>query len=117
MANVDLKRRVEILEGNMDQLQEVPIRLAAVEAQIVQLRGEMQGGFSAFRTEMREAADKLRTEIHESADRLRIEMRAVNDETSVQMRVLHEDLISRFTLLEEGMNASGARGRRARKTR
>jgi hypothetical protein len=44
-------------------------------------------------------------------------MRALNDETSVQMRVLHEDLISRFTLLEEGMNASRARGRRARKTR
>ena len=51
--NVSLERRIEILEENMEQLRDVPARLSAVESQIVQLRGEMQTGFSALRTEMR----------------------------------------------------------------
>ena len=75
MADVDLERRVEILEERMDQLQDVPVRLASVEVQIVQLRGEMQGGFSALRTEIREVKDALRTEMRELGDALRTEMR------------------------------------------
>jgi hypothetical protein len=57
---VSLEGRIEILEENMEQLRDVPARLSGVEArlsgvesQIVQLRTEMRGGFSALRTEMR----------------------------------------------------------------
>jgi hypothetical protein len=46
MPDIDLERRVRILEERWT-LQNVPVRLTAVESQIVQLRGEMQSGFSA----------------------------------------------------------------------
>jgi hypothetical protein len=48
-ANSRLEHRVEILEENMEQLRDVPARLLAVESQIVQLRAEMQTGFSSLR--------------------------------------------------------------------
>ena len=51
-VDVSLERRIEILEENMEQLRDVPVRLSAVESQIVQLRAEMQTGFSALRGQM-----------------------------------------------------------------
>lgn len=55
----DLVRRVETLEETVDSLRDLPartvsleVRMAAVELQIVQLRGEMRDEFSAIRREM-----------------------------------------------------------------
>jgi hypothetical protein len=52
----------------------------ALESQIVRLRGEMRGEFSAVRSEIRSG----------------------DEETRTQMRVLHEDLVSRIAMLGEG---------------
>jgi hypothetical protein len=129
MPDVDLERRVRILEENMEALRDVPARLTAVESQIVQLRGEMQSGFSALRTadedtrqvlraEMRDLGTQLRSEMRELGAQLRGEMRTLNQETQTQMRVLHEEVISRIAPLHEGPGAAPRGGtRRPRKTR
>ena len=48
MEQPSLERRVEILEQKVEALQDLPPRMAAVEAQIVQLRADMNSGFSAL---------------------------------------------------------------------
>ena len=48
MEAPSLERRVEILEQRVELLQDLPPRMAAVEAQIVQLRTDMNNGFSAL---------------------------------------------------------------------
>ena len=53
MANGDLVARVEVLEEKMTALEELPARVSSLETQIVQLRTEMKGEFSAVRLEMR----------------------------------------------------------------
>jgi hypothetical protein len=106
-VDVNLERRVEILEETMEQLRDVPARLSAVESQIPQLRNEMQGGFTELREEMRAGYEALRTE-----------MRELNAETRAHMLVLHEEVISRLALLQEGISSSSPKGdRRRRKTR
>ena len=89
MASRDLTDRVEVLEQKVTALEELPARMSALETQIVQLRGEMKGEFSAARKEMGE----------------------LNDRTLVQMRVLHEEVIDRIGKLDEGRRASRKRGR------
>jgi len=73
MAGRPLTERVKILEQQVERLRELPSRMAAVESQILQLRGEMQGGISAIRGDI--------------------------DETRRHMRVLHEEVLSRIALL------------------
>jgi phosphoglycerate-specific signal transduction histidine kinase len=53
MAVRNMAERVEVLEMNVGALEELPARMSAVESQIVQLRTEMRGEFSAVRGEMR----------------------------------------------------------------
>jgi archaellum component FlaC len=48
MESPSLERRVEILEQTVELLQDLPPRMAKVEAEIVQLRTEMNSGFSAL---------------------------------------------------------------------
>jgi chaperonin cofactor prefoldin len=48
MERGSLESRVEILEQQVELLKDLPQRMATVEAQIVQLRTEMNGGFSAL---------------------------------------------------------------------
>ena len=80
MAERSLTERVHILEQNVQGLETLPARMAAVEAQILQLREEMRDEFSAVRAEIR----------------------AGDEETRVQMRVLHEEVIGRIAALSEG---------------
>jgi predicted phage gp36 major capsid-like protein len=89
MAAHDLTERVEVLEMKVAALEELPQRVSAVESQIVQLRDEMRGGFSAVREEMR----------------------ALNEDTKNQIRVLHADVIDRIARIGEG----APRSRRRRK--
>ena len=69
----------EILERKVLALETLPARVTAVESQLVQLREEMRGEFSATREEMR----------------------AGDEETRRYMRVLHEDVIARIATIQE----------------
>ena len=134
-VDVSLERRIEILEENMEQLRDVPARLSAVESQIVQLRAEMQTGFSALRgeddetrremvrlhDETRREMVSLNDETHREMVRLndetRREMTRLNDETNAHLRVLHEEVISRIALLQEGRPTAFRKNERKRKRR
>jgi len=123
-VDVSLERRIEILEENMEQLRDVPVRLSAVESQIVQLRAEMQTGFSALRGqndetrgEMVRLNDETRRELVRLNDETRREMTRLNDETNAHLRVLHEEVISRIALLQEGHPSAFRKNERKRKRR
>ena len=133
--DVSLERRIEILEENMAQLRDVPVRLSAVESQIVQLRAEMQTGFSALRgqndetrREMARLNDETRRDmvrLNEETqremvrlnDETRRELTRLNDETNAYLRVLHEEVISRIALLQEGRPTAFRKNERKRKRR
>jgi len=123
-VDVSLERRIEILAENMEQLRDVPLRLSAVESQIVQLRAEMQTGFSALRGqndetrgEMVRLNDETRRELVRLNDETRREMTRLNDETNAHLRVLHEEVISRIALLQEGHPTAFRKNERKRKRR
>jgi len=123
-VDVSLERRIEILEEKMEQLRDVPVRLSAVESQIVQLRAEMQTGFSALRGqndetrgEMVRLNDETRRELVRLNDETRREMTRLNDETNAHLRVLHEEVISRIALLQEGHQTAFRKNERKRKRR
>ena len=130
-VDVSLERRIEILEENMELLRDVPLRLSAVESQIVQLRAEMQAGFSALRGQNDETRGemvrlrdetsgemvRLRHEMVRLNDETRREMTRLNDETNAHLRVLHEEVISRIALLQEGHPTAFRKNERKRKRR
>jgi hypothetical protein len=130
-VDVSLERRIEILEENMEQLRDVPVRLSAVESQIVQLRAEMQTGFSALRGQNDETRGemvrlrdetsgemvRLRREMVRLNDETRREMTRLNDETNAHLRVLHEEVISRIALLQEGHQTAFRKNERKRQRR
>ena len=113
MASRDLTDRVEVLEQKVTALEELPARMSALETQIVQLRGEMKGEFSAVRQEMRSLDENLRRDLRGEmgslAGSLRQEMRELNEQTLAQMRVLHEEVIDRIGKLDEGRRSSRKR--------
>ena len=82
MSPQTLVGRIETLEGRVTALEELPARIDDLTSQVLRLREEMRGEFSAVRTEMRE----------------------LNDETKRHMLVLHEDVIARLTLIQESAN-------------
>lgn len=67
----------------MEELRDLPKRMAGVESQILQLREETRAGFSAIRSE------------------LLAEIRAGNQESRNFMRALYEDLIARMATIGE----------------
>ena len=52
MPEPNLTERVALLEQNVRDLEALPARMAGVELQIVQLREEMRGEFSAVRQDI-----------------------------------------------------------------
>ena len=98
MPSLGLVRRMEILEGKVEELARLPDRMAALELQIVQFRAEVRAEFSATREELRQ---EFRQEIRQ----LRGEMVEGDEETRRFMRVLHEEVLSRIVLLAEGRSA------------
>jgi predicted phage gp36 major capsid-like protein len=94
--------RVEILERKVEALETLPDRMTRVELQLVQLRDEMRGEFSAVRGEMQTGDEETRRT-------LRDEIRAGDEETRRYMRMLHDDVIARLAIIQEGQ--------RPRKTR
>jgi hypothetical protein len=99
--------QVEILEQKVEQLETLPARVAAVELQILLLRDEARGEFSAVRQEIvtlrAELRHEFRHELHlglqNTAELLRAEIRQGDEETRRYMRVLHEDVIARIAAL------------------
>jgi hypothetical protein len=73
-------------------------RLTTVESQIVQLRTEMNDGFSAVRAEM---AD-MKAELTEDIAAQGRETAAGFLSLGTEMRTLHEDLIDRIARLHRG---------------
>ena len=81
-----LTERVDILEQTVGNLHLLPNRVAAVESQILQLRGEIRDEFSAIRGRF------------EDLDR---RVQEGDEETRRHMRVLHEEILTRISLLQE----------------
>ena len=93
-----IESRVTSLERRVTELEQLPARIDDLTSQVSQLRAEMRGEFSAVRAE-------LRREMAEQGA-----ASAARDEAlGIQMRMLHEDVVSRFTLLQEGLPAQPRR--------
>jgi cell division protein FtsB len=101
----DLTARVEVPEEKVAALEELPARVASLETQIVQLRTEMSGEFSAVRHEMRALTNETRAEIQAVDAGLRAEMRTLEQRLGTQMRVLHEEVIERIARLDDGQGS------------
>ena len=128
MQSKFLEKRVDILERTVGGLSELPARVEAVEGQILQLRTEMHGEFSAIRTEagafkedvyafrgemyafrqemyaFKDDMTAFKQEVRDEFVQVRAEIMAGDEETRVQMRVLHEDTLSRVRLLAEAVD-------------
>ena len=80
MQPLTLVERVDNLERRVTLLEALPERMDRLELQIVQLRAEMHGEFSAVRAETRSGFSEVRAE----------------------MRMLHEEVIERIATLQNG---------------
>ena len=78
-----------MLEEQMQELRELPARVADVELQIVQLRHEMQEAFSATRSEFGGKVDGLHGRMDGLRDELRTEMQhdGIRDELLAEIRL------------------------------
>jgi len=95
MTQPTLTERVTILEQKVNEFASLPSRVAGVELQIVQLRGEMQGGFSAVRQEMAVMRDDLRSELHRELHGIRSELGGIREELGGnrgELDGIHEEL-------------------------
>ena len=82
----------------MQELRDLPKRMAGVESQILQLRGETRDGFSAIRSELLAAIQAGNSAIRSE---LLAEIRAGNQESRNFMRALYEDAIARIATMGE----------------
>jgi len=95
-----LDSRVTKLEHRVTELEQLPARIDDLTSQVSQLRSEMRGEFSAVRLEIAAQGATVRA-IDERSEAI-----------GIQMRVLYEDVVSRLSLLQDGLPA-----RRRRKPR
>ena len=102
----NLERRVPELE-----LETLPDRITAVELQIVQLRTEMRGEFSAVREETRSGDEETRHVLGVRIDETARVLGERIDENGRHMRVLHEEVIGRLAIIQEGQSAPRRRRR------
>jgi len=117
-----IESRADNLERRVTDLETLPDRIPAIESQIVQLRTEMRGEFSAVREEIRtgdrvlgERIDETTRVLGERLDettrvlqRLEETTRVLGeriDENGRHMRVLHEEVIGRLAIIQEGQSA------------
>ena len=104
MESMTIGKRVEVLEIAVQNLSDLPARVASLDGQLLQFREEVRGEFSAVRAEMRAGDQQTR-------DELRTEMRAMKDELGTDMRVLHEEVLERIAVLGEGRKRPGRKRR------
>ena len=100
---------MERLERRVTRLEELPARMDALTLQVLQLREEMRGEFSAVREETRGTRAEMRA-LNEDA---RAEMHAMNERTLAQMRILHEELVGRIAVMRNGGEKPPKRRRKA----
>ena len=97
-----------MLEEQMQELRELPARIAGVELQIVQLREAMQEAFSATRSELGGKVEGLRVEMHGIRDELRAEIRTGGiQQLKDFMLMLYEDNKSSIRTIGEGAPRKG----------
>ena len=85
----------------MTQLEDLPGRMDRLESQIVHLRTEMRGEFSAVRTEFAAVRTEIRSVDEEARRDLRQEIRSGDEETRRYMRVLFEEYVGRMKVVGE----------------
>jgi hypothetical protein len=95
MSRESLEARMDRLERRVDLLEQLPQRMDALEAQIVQLREEMRSEFSAIRGEIRDGDGETRRSLSK-------QMRDLFAANEAHMRVLHEDLVQRIATIKGG---------------
>ena len=86
----------------MQELRELPVRVAGVELQILQLREEMRESFSAIRTELDGKVAGLQGEMQGMRDELLAEIRLGDQATRDFMRMLFEHHQSSLKTIGEG---------------
>jgi hypothetical protein len=111
VSEKSIAERVETLEKSMDLRGTLPAevkglatkvlavesRLTTVESQLVQLRTDMNNGFSATLQIIESSSKATQTRFDETQKIVR----DGNEETRREMRVLHEDLVKRIAVLSE----------------
>jgi hypothetical protein len=103
-----LVRRIEILEGDVNALRQLPDRVSAVAADLAAVRGDvtqLQGDVTRLQgdvTRLQGDVTELKRDMHTEFAAVRDEIRTGDEETRRQMRILHEEVISRLALLGEG---------------
>ena len=109
MPRQTLAVRVDRLEETVTVLEQLPVRLDAVESQILQLREEMHRVFFDVHAEIRAVEDGVTTGFRLGDERLlklheelKAEVRAGNERIMSQARTLYEDLKASWALMQEG---------------
>jgi len=95
MSLESLEARMDRLERRVDALEQLPKRMDALEAQIVQLREEMRSEFSAIQSKIGDTVDHTERS-------LSTQMRELFEANETHMRVLHEDLVQRIATIKGG---------------
>ncbi len=100
MEGESLDRRVEILEQHVEMLKDLPTRMTLFEAQTLQLRSDMNSGFSALSY----AVNALHADMvarFEAHDR-RFDAQDVKfKDLERHMHMLHEDVLERIARLND----------------
>ncbi len=94
MQERSIIERIVIAEEKVEAADAGPSHPTPLELQLMQLRDEMRGEFSAVRGEIRTGDEETRRVLRE-------EIRAGDEETRRYMRVLHEDVIGRLILIQD----------------
>src|SRR5687768_13213521 len=91
-----LTERVEILEQKVGNLELLPDRVAAVESQILQLRGEVQVGFSAILARVQEGDEESRRHARTQQEEFLTRLEGGLENSRQHAQTLHEDVLTRL---------------------
>jgi predicted nucleic acid-binding Zn-ribbon protein len=97
-----------MLEEQMQELRELPARVAGVESQIVQLREEMREAFSATRSELLEKVGGLQEQVDGldgRLDGLDGRLDGLHDELRAEMHGVRNDLRNEMQSSREELRA------------
>jgi hypothetical protein len=86
MQERSIIERIQIPDKNAEMLEIPPDRMAAVELQLMQLREEMRGEFSAMRGDIRRSDDEVRRSVRVLHDNLIARLSAVGDATRLRKK-------------------------------
>lgn len=86
MQERSIVERVVIPEGNVEALDGAPDRIAALELQLMQLREEMRGEFSAVRVDIRRSDEEMRRAVRVLHDILVARLSAVGEATRLRKK-------------------------------